>query len=72
MHGSGRAAWGGSTCPGQDEGQGPIIQQANQVLRYGKNWSWRGMSCSSAFKGLACRNKSGHGFFISRADTHLF
>jgi hypothetical protein len=72
MVGSGHAAWSGSTCPGRDEPQGPIIQQAKQVLRYGQHWSWRGMSCSSTFRGLTCRNRSGHGFFMSRALTRLF
>ena len=72
MVGSGHAAWSGSTCPGHDEAQGPIFELAKQMLRYGQHWSWRGMSCSSAFKGLTCHNTSGHGFFVSRANTHLF
>ena len=69
---TGRATWGGSTCPGQDEGQGPVRELATKVLPYGKSWSWRGMSCTSAFEGLTCRNLSRHGFFMSRMRTRLF
>jgi hypothetical protein len=43
-----------------------------RVLGYGKRWSGGGLSCMSAFKGLTCRNKSGHGFFLSRAYWRSF
>jgi hypothetical protein len=42
------------------------------VLGYGKTWSGGGLRCTSAFKGLTCRNKSGHGFFLSRAHWRSF
>jgi hypothetical protein len=69
---TGRAFWVGSTCPGHDEPQGPVVELARTVLRYGKSWSWNGMRCSSAFAGLTCRNQSGHGFVMSSARTRLF
>jgi hypothetical protein len=69
---TGRAFWSGSTCPGNDEAQGPVAELARTILRYGKSWRWNGMQCSSAFTGLTCRNQSRHGFFMSSARTRLF
>lgn len=69
---TGPASWQGSTCPGQDETQGPVAQLARQVLRYGQRWSWQGMQCTSTFSGLTCRNRSRHGFFMSSSRTNLF
>jgi hypothetical protein len=43
-----------------------------RVLGYGKTWSGGGLSCASAVAGLTCRNKSGHGFFLSRAQWRAF
>ena len=43
-----------------------------RVLGYGKTWSGHGLRCTSAFKGLTCRNRSGHGFFLSRARWRRF
>jgi hypothetical protein len=43
-----------------------------KVLGYGKAWSGGGLRCKSAFTGLTCRNKSGHGFFLSRAHWRPF
>ena len=43
-----------------------------RVLGYGKTWSGGGLRCTSAFKGLTCSNKSGHGFFLSRAHWRKF
>jgi hypothetical protein len=43
-----------------------------QVLSYGKTWSGSGFRCASAVTGLTCRNKSGHGFFLSRAHWRSF
>jgi hypothetical protein len=68
---TGKAFWYGSTCPGHDEPQGPVPDLAKKILHYGASWSWNGMHCTSKFAGLTCRNKSGHGFFMSRARTRL-
>jgi hypothetical protein len=43
-----------------------------RVLGYGKTWSGGGISCRSTFAGLTCRNRSGHGFFLSRARYRTF
>ena len=42
------------------------------VLAYGKTWSGGGLRRTSAVAGLTCRNKSGHGFFLSRAAWRTF
>jgi len=42
------------------------------VLSYGKTWSGGGIRCTSALAGLTCRNKSGHGFFLSREKWRRF
>lgn len=43
-----------------------------KVLGYGKTWSGGGIRCTSAITGLTCRNKSGHGFFLSRERWRRF
>jgi hypothetical protein len=52
---------------------GPFVGQSiARVLAYGKTWSRAGISCRSAFTGMTCRNRSGHGFFLSRARWRRF
>lgn len=52
---------------------GPLAgDKPARVLKYGHAFSRRGLSCKSAVKGLTCHNKSGHGFFLSRAHSRLF
>jgi len=52
---------------------GPFVGLRHaRLLGYGKAWSGRGLRCTSAFKGLTCRNKVGHGFFLSRAHWRAF
>jgi hypothetical protein len=41
-------------------------------LAYGRSWSWHTIRCSSARRGLTCRNPAGHGFFLSRASQRVF
>lgn len=41
-------------------------------LGYGRSYSWHGIRCSSASTGLTCRNRSGHGFFLSRERQRVF
>jgi Family of unknown function (DUF6636) len=43
-----------------------------RVLGYGTTWSGGGLRCTSAVNGLICRNKSGHGFFLSRERWRAF
>ena len=36
------------------------------TIAYGKTWGLAGFACTSHTTGLTCRNRRGHGFFISR------
>jgi hypothetical protein len=52
---------------------GPLVGEAGaRVLAYGTTWRHGAVSCSSAVTGLTCRNRSGHGFFLSRAHSRRF
>lgn len=42
------------------------------ALAYGRSWRRLGISCSSRSDGLTCRNRSGHGFFLSRERQRIF
>jgi hypothetical protein len=59
------------SCAG-DPGPFVGLKLGARVLGYGKTWSGGGLRCRSTFKGLTCRNKSGHGFFLSRAKWRSF
>jgi hypothetical protein len=43
-----------------------------KALRYGTTWSKGGFSCTSRRAGLRCKNRSGHGFVLSRAHSYRF
>jgi hypothetical protein len=58
-------------CAG-DPGPFLGLQHHPRTLAYGKHWSGAGTRCTSRTRGLTCRNRSGHGFFLSRAHWHLF
>lgn len=52
---------------------GAINFPPQTTLRYGRTWrKLGGFSCTSRKKGLTCRNKSGHGFFLSRQRSRRF
>ena len=53
---------------------GPFGDPAHTVLlRYGKTWSAPGgLSCKEGSSGLTCRNRDGHGFFLSLNSWHTF
>jgi hypothetical protein len=59
------------TCAG-DPGPFLGLTVGARVLGYGKTWRGGGMRCVSAVAGLTCSNKSGHGFFLSRAHWRAF
>lgn len=45
---------------------GPFADPAHTAyLHYGKTWSAGGLTCTAATNGLTCRNRDGHGFFLS-------
>lgn len=43
-----------------------------RVLAYGKTWSQGGFACVSREEGLTCRNRDGHGWFLSRERSRIF
>jgi hypothetical protein len=47
---------------------GPLVARDQaRVLRYGKTFRGaHGLRCTSRKRGLTCRNRRGHGFFLSR------
>jgi hypothetical protein len=49
-----------------------VVNQNARVLQYGKTKRIGGFTCRSRMRGLRCRNKSEHGFFLSRADIRKF
>jgi hypothetical protein len=52
---------------------GPFLLTATApVLGYGSSWRGGGITCTSRRAGLTCRNGSGHGFFMSRANSYRF
>jgi hypothetical protein len=58
------------TCAGDP---GPFLVEARaSVLGYGRTWSGGGISCTSETTGLTCRNRAGHGFFLSRERWRTF
>ena len=70
---TGRAFVTDETCPGEDAPETPYVGSGiAKVLAYGTTWSGGGLRCTSAETGLTCRNKSGHGFFLSRERWRSF
>jgi hypothetical protein len=52
---------------------GPLCELPHsRVLEYGQSWSGGGLRCRSAITGLTCRNRSEHGFFLSRQSWRTF
>ena len=45
---------------------------AGKHLRYGHSISHGGINCTSSQRGMTCRNRRHHGFFISRERYRLF
>ena len=55
------------TCAGDT-----VYDRRAPILAYGRTWTRAGMSCASRMTGLRCRNRDGHGFFLSRARWRVF
>jgi hypothetical protein len=55
------------TCHGDT-----AIDPRSRVLRYGTTWKKAGFVCTSKRTGLRCRNRGGHGFFLSRQRSYRF
>jgi hypothetical protein len=46
---------------------------SRRILGYGRTQRFgRGITCRSRTAGLTCRNRDGHGFFLSRQRVRLF
>jgi hypothetical protein len=43
-----------------------------RVLEYGSTWGAGPFTCTSSTAGVTCRNRAGHGFFLSRQSYRLF
>ena len=48
------------------------VNRSARPLQYGTSWSGGGFTCSSRTAGLRCRNRSGHGFFLSKKHSYRF
>jgi uncharacterized protein DUF6636 len=57
----------GPVCAGDT-----VSDQDDPVLHYGAKWSRAGITCRSRTSGLRCRNRKGHGFFLSRDSWDTF
>jgi hypothetical protein len=57
----------GPTCAGDT-----VYDQRGAVLAYGRTWTRAGLRCTSRATGLTCRNRDGHGFFLSRERWRVF
>jgi hypothetical protein len=51
---------------------GDTALNMGKKLRYGHSISHGGIKCVSEKSGMTCRNRRGHGFFISRDRYRLF
>ena len=49
-----------------------LLTKTAPVLGYGSSWRGGGITCASRRTGVTCRNRSGHGFFMSRAHSYTF
>src|SRR5262249_3319623 len=51
----------------------PTTQHPRYVtLRYGQTWRRGVFTCTSRTSGVTCRNRAGHGLFVSRKSYRLF
>ncbi|HEU5213867.1 MAG TPA: DUF6636 domain-containing protein [Gaiellaceae bacterium] len=57
----------GPTCAGDT-----VYDRRAPTLAYGSTWSYGGITCTSRSTGLTCRNRDGHGFFLSRRSWRVF
>jgi uncharacterized protein DUF6636 len=48
------------------------VNRRAKSIPYGGKWSRGGFTCLSRKAGLRCRNRSGHGFFLSKQHSYRF
>jgi len=49
-----------------------VLSAGARVVRYGTIWRGGAFTCKSGSSGLRCKNRSGHGFFLSRQHSYRF
>ena len=49
-----------------------VFSPTAKVIRYGTTWRSGPFSCKSSTSGLRCKNRSDHGFFLSRGHSYRF
>jgi hypothetical protein len=49
-----------------------VLWPTARVVRYGSTWRGGPFACKSRSSGLRCKNRSGHGFFLSRRHSYRF
>jgi hypothetical protein len=49
-----------------------VLSPDARVVRYGTTWRGGPFTCKSSSSGLRCKNRSGHGFFLSRQHSYRF
>lgn len=64
LNATGRAFW---VCHGDT-----LLGPGSPTLGYGSTWSVGPFTCTVERTGVTCRNRSGHGFTLSRASYRLF
>jgi hypothetical protein len=63
----------GATGRAQKVCAGDTVLSADaRVVRYGTTWRAGPFTCKSSISGLRCKNRSGHGFFLSRRHSYRF
>ncbi|MEQ8307082.1 MAG: hypothetical protein RIA09_11005 [Hoeflea sp.] len=53
-------------------GERPETVDYSDIAQYGLSADFGSITCKSEKTGLTCRNKSGHGFFLSRRKQSVF
>ena len=49
-----------------------VVNTRAKTVAYGRTWARGGFTCTSRRTGLSCKNRSGHGFLLSRAHSYRF
>jgi len=49
-----------------------VLSPSARLLRYATTWRGGPFTCKASSSGLRCRNRSGHGFFLSREHSYRF
>jgi hypothetical protein len=49
-----------------------VLSPDARVVHYGTTWRDGPFTCKSSLSGLRCKNRSGHGFFLSRQHSYRF